>query len=398
MAIAVGWKSRIGLVLSAIWLCLVLLVSDDYRRISQTLGFGFLPLVILWGIAWAVSGWRAQRPKKVEEDSVVLAETNSKRRAKIRTTLGVLAILIVGCFAAVWQFRSAENMEGEQAIAAWFGEWLVYGLFVYGLLRLVPKLPYGTPIILAAVFVVGVINWKAFSAIAEDRQILASLARAAPVLSKVQSGVPVSDKEVRDANVGVLEPLMLAQAAYGREVIAISATYDKAMNDAGLELMLAPHSLESSTMRMETRARLKMLDPAIGMYKTQFDSATARMKLATQAALKQMPAGLARETLQSTDRKSIQLTSYVNDQVAMTREVNQKVVAILDLLETNPGSYVFDKGPPPRLLFRTEATLRQYQTLFNGVLDISKRSQEAQARLIQEQSTQTDKLTEFLKK
>lgn len=396
MTIAVGWKSRIGLVLSAIWLCLVLLVSDDYRRISQTLGFGFLPLVILWGIAWAISGWQAQRPKQLVEDAAALIETRSKRMTQVRATVAVVAIFIVGYFAAVWQFRAAGNEEGVEVIPVWLGECLVYGLFFYGLLRAFRKLPYGVPIVVAALFVMGVVNWKAFSAVEEDRQLLASLARAAPTLSKVQSGVPVSDKEVRDANVGVLEPLMLAQALYGRETAAISATYEKAMADAELEQMLTPSSLASPSIRFQTRARLKMLEVAAGQYKTQFDSATARMKLGTQAALQQMPANLARETTRGTEQTSARMAAYVSGQVALAGEVNQKVNAILDLLEANP--FQFDKGPPPRLLFYDANALRQYQELINGVFAVAKKEQEAQSRLLQEQTTQTEKLTEILKK
>ena len=41
------WKTRVGLVLSAVWLCLVFLVADEYQRLGQVLGLGLLPLVVI---------------------------------------------------------------------------------------------------------------------------------------------------------------------------------------------------------------------------------------------------------------------------------------------------------------------------------------------------------------
>jgi hypothetical protein len=63
-----GWKTRIGLVLSAVWLCLLFLSSDKYDSVGQVLGIGFLPLIVIWGIVWAVAGWRAERlPRECQD-------------------------------------------------------------------------------------------------------------------------------------------------------------------------------------------------------------------------------------------------------------------------------------------------------------------------------------------
>ena len=218
-----GWKMRVGLVLSAVWLCLVFLVADDYRRMSQVLGLGFLPLVVIWGIVWAVAGWRAQRPSKPATPEEAVLEALRKRSLGIRTTIAVVAVIGMGLLAATYQFHAADNEAGGSAIAGWFGEWLVYGLFAYAVFRFIPRTPPGFAIVLASLVVVGGVNYKTYAAISEDRQAFASLAKAAPLIIKIQSGAAVIDHEVKDAHVGIMEPLMLAQAAYSRDVIAIAS-------------------------------------------------------------------------------------------------------------------------------------------------------------------------------
>src|SRR5439155_26440854 len=118
-----------------------LVVADEHSRLGQTLAIGVLPLVMIWGIVWAVSGWRAQRPARPQMDEAVLAESRAKRKARIRTFIAVIAVLVLGSFAASLQFKLADNEASSHVVANWMGEWLVYGLLAYACLRAVPKLP-----------------------------------------------------------------------------------------------------------------------------------------------------------------------------------------------------------------------------------------------------------------
>lgn len=392
-----GWKTRVVVVLSVVWLCLVFLVADDYHRIGQVLGLGFLPLVILWGIVWAVAGWRAQRPTKPEVPEAMVLEAKRKRSHRIRTFIAVVAVLTIGLFAATWQFHAADNEAGGSAISYWFGQWLVYGLFAFVVLRLPSRMPPGFAAVLAALVVVGGVNYKSHAAISEDRQALASLAKAIPLINKIQSGAPVSDQEVKNAQVGMMEPLMLAQAAYSREVIAINGTYTKAISGLQPELMLTPTSLASPSIRVQTRAKLKLWPQAIADYKSQLDAATARGKLGIQAAQSQMPAAMAGSASKGFDESSAQFNAYVSALVSSEAEASGTITAILDLMDASAGSYAVDKGPPVNLLFRDEATLARYRQLTNAMIAMSQRETEAQARLVKFQSEGTDKLTDALK-
>lgn len=393
-----GWKARVGLVVSGVWLCIVFLAADEYQRINQILGLGFLPLVVIWGIFWAVAGWRAQRPKKNDPPEATVLETKRKRNHRIRTLIAVVTVLVIGLFSATWQFHVADNEAGGNAVAYWFGEWLIYGLFAYVVFRLPSRWPPGTAAILAALVIVAGVNYKTHAAISEDRQTLASLAKAVPLINKMQSGAQLSDQEVKDAHVGIMEPIMLAQAAFSREVATVAVTYTKAIAGLQPELMLTPASLASSGIRTQTRDKLKVWRMATADYKTQLDAATARCKLGIQAAQSQMPAVMAASASKGFDKASARLGAYVAALVSSEDEASSAITAILDLLDANPGGYALDKGPPATLLFRDEATLTYYRKLMDTVVTASQVEAEAQARLVKAQSDLTDKLTDLLKR
>lgn len=392
-----GWKTRVGLVLSAVWLCLVFLVADDYKRIVQVLGLGFLPLVVIWGIVWAVAGWQAQRPAQPITPELAQIERKAKRRLLIRTAIAVVTVLGVGLFVATWQFKNADSQGGDP-VAYWFGEWLIWGLVAYVVFRAVPKLPAGAPAVLTALVIVGGINYKAYDRIAEDRQALDSLAKATPLINKIQVGTPVSDQEVRDSRIGMMEPLMLAQATFSREAFAIATAYEKAIAAMQPELMLAPASLASQIIRAQTRANLKLWQQATAEYKFQLEAATARGRVAIQAAQLQMPAAMSGSASKGFDESAARLSAYVNTLIKNQEEASQIVVSMLALMDMNRGGYFVDKGPPANLMFNSEATLTKYQELMGSIIAVSERQDKAQARLAQDQADQTTKLGDLLKR
>ena len=395
-----NWKMRVGMVLSAVWLCLVFLIADDYRRMTQVLGLGLLPLVIIWGVVWAIAGWRAQRPAKAEAHEAPRARAVAFRRAQmdqVRAGVAVTAVLGIGMLAATWQFHAADNEAGGNALAAWFGEWMVYGLFAYGVFRFIPRQPVGLAVILASLVVVGGVNYRAHTAIGEDREAIASLSRAAPLLNKIQTGASVSDQEVQDAKVGVLEPLLLAEANYGREVALIAETYQDAVAKLAPEQMLTPESLAAPHTRYQTRSKLKIWAQAASDYKSQVASTIGRAKLGVQAAVRQMPPAYSSASA-SFEKSAALLADFVERHMAMENEAGQTVSAILDLLDANPTGYVVDRGSPPNLLFRDEAVLASYRKHFNQMLDVGKRQGENQARFLQAQTATNERLESMLKK
>jgi uncharacterized RDD family membrane protein YckC len=60
-----GWKMRLALVVSALWLLLVFAIARSERDSGAVfVGLGLIPVAILWGIAWVVRGYLKQRATK----------------------------------------------------------------------------------------------------------------------------------------------------------------------------------------------------------------------------------------------------------------------------------------------------------------------------------------------
>lgn len=391
-----SWKMRIGVVLSAVWICISFLTAGEHQQVGQMIGLGFLPLVIVWGIAWAVSGWRTQRPAKSLLPDEVLLEKKGRRLHSIRTFVAVFFVLAIGLFSATWQFHAANNEAGGQEVGYWAGQWMVYGLFAYLALSLPLRKFPGMAALLAAILVVGAVNYKAFDAIKEDRLALISLAKATPFINKIQSGTPVSDQDVKNAQVGMLEPLLLAQAAYSREIMAITATYTKEIAELQPELMLTPRSLVSPSIRAHTRASLKLWQRTTSDYQAQLNAAMARGKLGVQAAKFHVPSSMARSASKGFDKVTVELNAYIDILVSSEKEASDTVGDILDLMDGSLGTYSIDNGPPVNLLFRDEAALARYRQLMDIVASVGLRETEAHNRLIKLQSVRTDDLTNLL--
>lgn len=385
-----GWKARICIVLSALWLCLVFAVANDGDRLSLTLGLGVLPLGVIWGIAWAVAGWRAQRPPKVEAVDAVSKAPRGSSWAGMKTSIAVAAIGAAGLFAASWQFSSVGEESND--LARWFGTWLVYGLFAYVLSRFVPKVSSGMALLLATSVVVFGINWQAYEAVSEIRQFKVSLARAAPLFSQMLSGKPVSDKEVKDAQIGFLEPLLIAQATTSREVVALTENYHKAAEDMKLGDIFVPANLALPERRFQLRMTLKHWEQVSKEYKVQMDAATARGKLASQAALSSMPKDFAAGAASGIAESADQNNGFVSATVAAELDAIKGMTAILDLLDGKPNGFVLGKGQTPNLLFREESMLAAYRQHFNKVVEAGARQQQERERFLQWQTSRVDRL------
>lgn len=390
-----GWKLRVSLVLSALWICLVVLVADEYHKLNQVLGIGVLPLLLAWGGGWIVSGWLAQRSEKepVEPREI---ERRAMRRRALRNGGIALALLLVGLFVAVWQFKAAGNEEGSQSIANWFGEWLVWGLVAYLCLRAVPKLQVGSPLILAALLLVVGVNYRAFEAIKFDKKAVESLARAAPLFAEIQAGTQFSDEKIRSANVGMFEPLLLASSNYAREVRELNVGYQRAMGDAHLEEMLTPRGLVSASTRQKTRVALVQWSAAAKSYREQVRAATSRARLRIQSSFHDYPASLSISTIDGFDRGAGRTNRYLDELVATQEELSGAVAAMLDLMDRTSGGYRVEAGPPPSIIFQNQWALDEYQRLTRQIVALAEREQKNDADFLKAQTDRNDDLTKLI--
>lgn len=391
-----GWKKRLGAVLSCVWLLIVFLVSDEYRRTEQTLAIGVLPLIILLGIAWAVAGWREQRSHRPENQKVEVLPTRLKRNKRIRYGLTVLTVLVIGQVAAGWQVYAAGDEGGSYSVGYWFGECLVYGLIAYAVLRLSFWKPPGGAALLTAIVIVCGVNYKACTAISENREVRAVLAAAAPLLNKMQSGAALSDQDVKDARVGVLQPLMLAQAAFSRDIDTAATAYLSEIDAVHAEAILTPRYLATRSLRDQTRAKLIISHQATAGYEQRLHAATTRWRLGIQAAKSQLSPAMANGVSRGFEKSSAQLSAYVEALVSSEEKVSESITSILDLIDASPGVRVEGNGTSAILLFPDEQSLVRYRELVKDVSIASQIEVDARTTLMQGQTESIATLTRLL--
>lgn len=61
-----SWKFRLAILSSIIWAALIAVFAGQQSSFSWSgfIGFGLLPLIAVWGVAWVIHGFRSERKKK----------------------------------------------------------------------------------------------------------------------------------------------------------------------------------------------------------------------------------------------------------------------------------------------------------------------------------------------
>ncbi len=388
-----GWKTRIGLVLSGVWLCLVFMLAEDHHWVQLIFGVGMLPLVILWGIVWAVSGWRAQRPRSTREGS----SDPAKARPRIRSAAIVAACLVVGVVCANWQYRLAGH-EGPTPVAFWLGEWMVWGLLSYVAFRAIPRLAFGLAPLFAALVVAGGVNFKAYQTLSFEREVKESIAKAAPLISRIDGGANVSDDEIRRAQLGIFEPLILAKVANTREVLAISNRHESAVAQLEPDQWFTPASLSTSESRQQVLLRLAQSKQEVDDYKAQMESAAARSRLSVKALSAQMPKELGDGVVRGFDDRAAFLAAFVREYAEASNQMVDATAELLTALENAPRSFVIVKGPPQSIQFKDQAALDTYRGQMARVAAAAERIQKARLSLLSASRRGNDELSDFLEK
>lgn len=387
-----GWKARVGVVLSAVWLCMVFLLSEDYRRASQVLGLGLLPLVLLWGIAWAVAGWRSQRPQ-----ADASAPGSTEWRHRLKSAGIVIACLVAGVASANWQFSLAKH-EGPTPVAYWFGEWMVWGLLSYVAFRSIPRVPARLAPVFAALVVVGGVNFKAYEALSLEREFKVSLAKAAPLVSRIDGGEEVTDEEIRRAQVGVFEPLLLVKVAGTRDVLAIKRAHEQAIAALEPDKWLVPTALGASESRQLILNRLAQARQEVASYKVQMEAAAARLRLGITSLSAQMPGRTGEGVVKGFDGKAGFVAAFVRDYAEASNLMIDAATEIVTSLEQAPRSFVIVKGPPQNILFNDQAGLDAYRGQMAKVAAAGQKVEQAKLALANAGRRGNDELSDFLEK
>lgn len=217
----------------------------------------------------------------------------------------------------------------------------------------------------------------------QEQQALDSMAKAGPLLDKINAGGSVSDQEVRDARLGMMEPFMLLKAGYRRETDAIEVRYVEDLAALQPQTMLAPATLVSPELRSQTRTRLKAWQQALGGYRSRMEVANAQALKDMKALRPQLPA-FAYGPLASGFERALRLVGdFVTGFAAGETAAIAGASVLLDFMDSIPGGYFIDQGPPQRLMFSDQARVDRYLALMNQVQVGAQQGAQARTRLTQ---------------
>lgn len=368
--ITVGWPARIGIVLSALWLLFVIAVAVEGSRVSAIAGFGMVPLAVLWGCAWAFQGYRSQRAKRQPSDVSA---------PRIGTGL---QLLIAAAVIAAGVFTASELL--GRSVAYLSGQWIVPGIIAYGLLRSISKsAPYA--IVAGSMIYAAGLAGHALHQANDERDLLAELGRATPLLIRLGDSVTPSEGEILSARLGRFEQVVRIYAHMTSSVAKENALYLQALEEAQLPGMLEPASLLSPAQREASRNRIATVRADLDRYVSQVSNARSsaldQLKMLDRELPKALAAGF-HAGAQVTNAKQLE---WLEQMTATQRASLDEVLGLIDLMESVGPRAKLVGGDSPNIMFARDSDLDAYQQAIQRLTRLVAQEAEIQELALQHQ-------------
>ena len=365
---------RVGCALSAAWLAVVQFDTAEWRRTEHTLWIGVLPLVAAWGLAWAIARWRAPRAQAP-------ARANPNATRWHFATVLVLAVGLIGAFLAVDAARLNYSSEG---VARTVFHWAVIGAAAGFAAGAICRAGTSVPLLAAAVVAVGGIDWKYGSDVWEGHQMTVSFAKATPILNRIETGAVVGEQEIKDAHIGILEPLLLAQASYRKESDEAVKAYEAVMASLDVGATLSPRALSTAPGLAAARSALDTWRTNLDTFSGLMDSIAVRDRATVKAALDTVSAQVRNRTGADMSSSVVARTESTKRVIEHERACIDAFSGIVDLLSANPGKYRYAVGGPNQLQFSDRDVLERYNAYVWSAHDAAQWEKEAGARQARE--------------
>ena len=387
-----GLKVRVGLTLSAIWVCLVFLLADSYQSSRSTFGIAALPLVLLWGIGWVVMGWLENRRKSRIEGQT---PTTADRKPAFRYATTILVVLLSGVIFANWyaEHRMAQAVSRE--IPRMMGEWSVYTLFAYLAFRYAPGFTRSIPGLLAALFFVAGVNYSNYKQVDLLVKTRASLAAATPILMQIQSGRPIEASDIRAANIGLFEPIVIAAADSAKRITAAQTQYQKELAESGFGVALAPATLSTPNGRARARFTITTVERLTNDYLLETEAALKAGNASVKSAVMQMPKELS-TVFDSYKSKTDQSLQHIQELRVIENGLIKCARDIVTLLDNASGSFHASPGTQQLLLFQQPGTASAYNSLIARFAELAKQEGDLNERVRKQRVEGVDELTNAL--
>lgn len=386
-----SWKKRVGLTLSAVWLCLVALTAEPHRSIASTLGAALLPLALLWGIAWIVAGWRAQR-QRMTNPSAVERDWPSTLRTAATCTL----IVVAGLGTATWWIHHRGLQDYPSPVPYLSGQWFVYSLIAYAVLRFITQLTPRNAVRVTALFFAVAVNIQSYRQVESVTEFRKELAAATPILVRLQAGQRVTAEEIKAAGTGNLAPALAAAASTTARVVTSDRKLERVTTEAGLSEVLTPQMLATPGGRERGRQIIELVRQETATHKLEAESALRAGKVGFSAALSTLPdvyGGMAEGYSTRID----QLLKQLSDAIDLRNQALSTMLEVIATVEHARGPVRYVDKPTPSLLFTAQEDLEAHRAKVAQLSEIARQEYELNRTLMREQSEKIDDLGRALK-
>ena len=348
----IGWKKRLALVLSVLWLVLALVVSRGERDSFGTfLILGALPLAVLWGIACVWSCFRKNRPA-VQTNGIPPAQLDMPvPRAKLFTSLGlVLAAVAIGL---LYYALSESQTFGAAKIGYMIGFYFWVPIAVYFIWKYQLGARKGRGVLLIGLAFLAVSGYESYAMLRETAEAKRLLAGAQGMMLKLMSGERVERSEV--TGYGQFTPALLLMQDFVASVQTDFLALNQSIERSELETLLTPRVLRDPAAMSQAKRRLVSLRQQIDDTERRILAAYARFPSSIDHS--DLPYRFKAEFRSGAERGVASGRASMATFFRIQRQFIDEALSLLTFLQQRKGSYAF-RGD--QILFAVQDDLNRY--------------------------------------
>lgn len=356
-----GWKTRAGIVLSALWLIVVLVIaSNETNATTFVLFFGVAPLALVWGIVWVVRGFREE--KRADTASADPQAARERKAIWLRRLLGLA--LLISAFVAVGYFASRSGDWGHWGY--FLGYYIWVPLIAWALWSAVLKQKKGYLLLIVGVAYALAGTWEAFRLNRDYEEVTNFAKHGSAIFARMATGDSVSLDEITNAKFGRFEPLMLATQNYYSTLLKVFVNLQRHIEAAGLDTLLSAQTYRSTSTIGEARQKLVGLRNVVEDAEIEISRIMDRFAIEAKAVT--LPAGAQASFSRSFEESLPRNKAAIKEFLGIQREFLNQSDQLLKFMLNTQGSYVISGN---QVLFRRQSDLSDYNSHLSRISSLA---------------------------
>ena len=305
-------------------------------------------------------------------------------------------VLVVGLGTAIALGIHNDWTIAIHIVASTLQDWYVYGVIAWFIAAAVPRIPAGAPAILAALLVVGGVHRQVFLSNQFAQLVKASAAKGMPLMRKLQGDIAVSEQEIREAHVGVFEPILLVRASCLREHNAAVTAYERAVSALALADSMAPRRLVTAEGRRSARAALAAARSALADFEARTEQIIVNDRTAVRSADAALSPGMQSIAGPILRSASARESRTARETIARERTALDAMDGIVELVEVSRLRIGYAAGPPEQFTFDDDRVRERYDKLVDTLEETQREEQDAETSVARKTGAARKRLDELV--